>query len=87
MEGKIKKLQKKSATSKKSLVEKKKTNPKDIKTTVKDISVGKEVKKIVPTVMGIHVNEFMNLKMVLFLRFDGYFLFHFLKNNGAISTG
>ena len=57
----------------------------NIKTTVKDIFVGKEAKKIVPTVMGIHVNEFMNTHFETIMNID--FTANFETYLDKISTG
>jgi DNA topoisomerase-1 len=57
----------------------------NIKTTVKDVFVGKEVKKIVPTVMGIHVNEFMNTHFETIMNID--FTANFETYLDKISTG
>jgi DNA topoisomerase-1 len=57
----------------------------NIKTTVKDIFVGKEAKKIVPTVMGIHVNEFMNTHFESIMNIN--FTANFETYLDKISTG
>ena len=57
----------------------------NIKTTVKDVFIGKESKKIVPTVMGIHVNEFMNTHFDTIMNID--FTANFETYLDKISTG
>lgn len=57
----------------------------NIKTTIKDIFVGKEAKKIIPTVMGIHVNEFMNTHFETIMNID--FTANFETYLDKISTG
>lgn len=57
----------------------------NIKTTVKDIFVGKESKKIVPTVMGINMNEFMNIHFEKIMDID--FTANFETYLDKISTG
>jgi len=57
----------------------------NIKTTVKDVFIGKESKKIVPTVMGIHVNEFMNTHFNTIMNID--FTANFETYLDKISTG
>jgi DNA topoisomerase-1 len=57
----------------------------NIKTTVKDVFIGKESKKIVPTVMGINVNEFMNTHFDTIMNID--FTANFETYLDKISTG
>jgi DNA topoisomerase-1 len=57
----------------------------NIKTTIKDVFIGKESKKIVPTVMGINVNEFMNTHFDTIMNID--FTANFETYLDKISTG